>query len=328
MLTHRERMENCISGNKTDRPPVALWRHFPVDDQSPGHLASATLQFQNTFDFDFVKVTPASSFCLKDWGVTDEWNGASEGTRDYKHFVVSQPDDWYRLTDLDPTAGHLGEQLECLRILVNELEPETPVIQTIFNPLSQAKNLSGQETLLFHLRAFPDALKHGLDVITRTTLNFIVSLKDVGLSGLFFAVQHAQYGLLSNEEYEYFGKRYDLQLLNAAQEFWLNMLHIHGKNIMFDKLADYPVQIINWHDQETPPSLEKGKQNHPGVVCGGLRRQETIVLGSPEDVIQESSDAMKETDGERFVLGTGCVVPINAPYGNILAARKAVEKFS
>ena len=65
------------------------------------------------------------------------------------------------------------------------------------------------------------------------------------------------------------------------------MLHIHGKNIMFDKLADYPVQIINWHDQETPPSLEKGKQNHPGVVCGGLRRQETIVLGSPEDVIQE-----------------------------------------
>jgi uroporphyrinogen decarboxylase len=320
-------MENCISGNKSDRPPVALWRHFPVDDQSPEHLASATLQFQNTFDFDLVKVTPASSFCLKDWGVTDMWNGASEGTRDYTHFVISQPDDWYSLNDLDPNTGHLGKQLECLRILVNELEPGTPVIQTVFNPLSQAKNLSGQETLLYHLRSFPDAVKHGLDVITRTTLDFINSLKIVGVSGLFFAVQHAQYGLLSNQEYEYFGKRYDLQLLDAAQEFWLNMLHIHGKNIMFDKLADYPVQIINWHDQETTPSLEEGKENYPGVVCGGLRRQETMVLGSHEDVIQESSDAMKETDGERFILGTGCVVPINAPYGNILAARKVVENF-
>lgn len=328
MLTHRERMENCLSGNKSDRPPVALWRHFPVDDQSPEHLASATLQFQNTFDFDLVKVTPASSFCLKDWGVTDKWNGASEGTRDYTHFVVSQPDDWFKITVLDPTTGHLGEQLECLRILVKEFEPETPVIQTIFNPLSQAKNLSGHETLLYHLRSFPDALKHGLDVITQTTHDFINSLKNLGVSGLFFAIQHAQYGLLSNEEYECFGKRYDLELLDVAQEFWLNMLHIHGKNIMFEKLADYPVQIINWHDQETPPSLEKGKGNHPGVVCGGLRRQETIVLGSPEDVIQESSDAIKETNGERFILGTGCVVPINAPYGNILAARKAVENFS
>ena len=74
-------MEACLSGQKLDRPPIALWRHFPVDDQSPQRLAAATLQWQKTYDWDLVKVTPASSFALKDWGAEDQWRGDGEGTR-------------------------------------------------------------------------------------------------------------------------------------------------------------------------------------------------------------------------------------------------------
>ena len=117
MTTHRERLEACISGAPQDRVPVALWRHFPVDDQDPYRLASATLDFQQRFDFDLVKVTPASSFCIKDWGADDEWHGATEGTRDYLNPVIRTPDDWGRLEALDPEKGHLGAQLECLRTL-------------------------------------------------------------------------------------------------------------------------------------------------------------------------------------------------------------------
>ena len=56
-ITHRQRLETCLTGQKPDRTPVALWRHFPVDDQTPEGLAAATLNFQSTFDFDLVKVT-------------------------------------------------------------------------------------------------------------------------------------------------------------------------------------------------------------------------------------------------------------------------------
>ena len=63
-MTHYERLQACLAGEKLDRPPVALWRHFPVDDQAPETLAAATLNYQKTYDFDLVKVTPASSFCL------------------------------------------------------------------------------------------------------------------------------------------------------------------------------------------------------------------------------------------------------------------------
>jgi uroporphyrinogen decarboxylase len=81
-LTHRERMQACLGNDSAlDRPPVALWRHFPVDDQVPETLAAATLDFQQHYDFDLVKVTPASSFSIKDWGAEDIWEGHTEGTR-------------------------------------------------------------------------------------------------------------------------------------------------------------------------------------------------------------------------------------------------------
>jgi uroporphyrinogen decarboxylase len=326
MSTHRKRLETCLSGEKPDRVPIALWRHFPVDDQTPEGLAHATLDFHKRFDFDLIKVTPPSSYCLKDWGAQDEWRGANEGTRDYTHNVIQHPEDWERLPTLEPARGYLGAQLECLRLLVQELGPETPIIQTIFNPLSQAKNLVGKDNLTIHLRRHPDALQAGLKTITETTQQFIEAAKLTGISGVFYAVQHAQYGLLSEDEYNNFGRFHDLKVLEPARELWLNMLHLHGQEIMFNNFLDYPVNIINWHDRETSPSLSEGQALFSGVVCGGLQRHNTLVLGTPEDVKAEAFEAIQATGGQRFILGTGCVVPTIAPFGNMLAARQSVER--
>jgi uroporphyrinogen decarboxylase len=331
MITHRERIETCLSNNLPDRVPVALWRHFPVDDQTPEGLARATLVFQRTFDYDLVKVSPASSFCLKDWGITDEWRGEAEGTRNYTNRIIHRPEDWEKLPVLDPHKGELAAQLHCLRLLAKELGPKTPMIQTIFNPLSQAKNLVGGNNLLVHLRRYPEALHAGLRIITESTLRFIEAVRQngvrrrPGLAGVFFAVQHAQYGLLSEAEYTVFGKAYDLRVLEPAQEMWLNMLHLHGSEVMFDLVRDYPVNIINWHDRETSPCLAEGQARFSGVVCGGLQRERTMVLGTPEQVKVEALDAIQATGGIRFILGTGCVVPITAPSGNFLAAYQAAS---
>lgn len=325
LTSHRQRLEACLGDGQPDRPPVALWRHFPVDDQTPEGLAAATLDFQRAYDFDFVKVTPASSFCLKDWGADDDWRGDTEGTRDYTRRVIHTPDDWERLPILDPHAGHLGEQLACLRRLAKEPGADTPVIQTIFSPLAQAKNLAGGEVLLAHLRRYPDAVHAGLSAIAESTRRFVETALETGIAGVFYAVQHASYQLLCEAEYEAFGRAYDLLVLEPARRLWLNVLHLHGEEVMFDRFLDYPVAIINWHDRDTPPSLAEAQARFPGVACGGLPRERTMVLGTPEQVIAEARDAIQSTGGRRFILGTGCVLPIIAPRANILAARQVVE---
>ena len=326
IMNHHDRIEACIANEAVDRPAVAMWRHFPVDDQSPTNLAEATIDFQRAYDFDLVKVTPASSFCIKDWGAKDEWHGASEGTREYTHRVVQHPADWEQLTILDPTKGYLADQLECLRMINGELGQEVPVIQTVFNPLSQAKNLVGAENLSIHLRRYPQELKTGLRIIAESIQRFIEAVRQTGAAGIFYAVQHAQYSLFSEKEYEEFGRSFDMQALEPAQEFKFNMLHLHGVQVMFDRFMDYPVAMINWHDREAPPSLAEAKKKFSGAVCGGLRRQETMVLGTPERIKSEAEDAFQQSGGRGLILGTGCVMPTIVPRGNIIAARKSVEK--
>ena len=236
-----------------------------------------------------------------------------------------RPEDWERLPVLDPFKGHLGEQLTCLRLLIEELGPQVPVLQTVFNPLAQAKNLAGKNRLLVHLRSHPDLVHAGLKIIAETTRSFIEEASKTGIAGLFYAAQHAQLGLLSIDEYQSFGTFYDLQLLEASQDLWLNMLHLHGEEVMFDQLSNYPVAVINWHDRDTYPSLKEARERYSGVICGGLQRERTMVMGTPEQVMAEARDSIQATQGRKFILGTGCVLPIIAPHGNILAARRSVE---
>ena len=325
-MNHRQRLEACITGKEVDRPPVALWRHFPVDDQNPDELANSILEFQLKYDFDFIKITPASSFCVKDYGVVDVWRGNPEGTREYTDYPVVNPVDWQRLTPLPPDHGYLGSQLACIKKLMNHTDKSTPVIQTIFNPMSQAKNLVGKEALLIHMRENPQNLLDGLEILTLNTIRFIDECIKIGIDGIFFAIQHAQSSILTSDELREFILPFDDLIINAAAKLWLNVMHLHGKEIYFDAIPKEGFAVVNWHDQETPPSLQEAKNRFPGAVCGGLRQWETLVNGAPTQVYTEAKEAIQATRGNRFILGTGCVLPVTAPRVNIQAARMAVNK--
>jgi uroporphyrinogen decarboxylase len=333
-LNPRERMQACIKNDPAmDRPPVALWRHFPVDDQRPETLAAATLDFQRHYDFDLVKVTPASSFAIKDWGAEDAWEGSTEGTRRYTRHVVQKPQDWEHLPVLDPRkAPHLAGQISCLRQIRAGLGPDVPLLQTVFSPLAQAKNLAGGDVLMVHLRQYPEAVLKGLQSIAETTRRFVEAAMETGIDGIFYAVQHAQAGLMTLAEYKTFGLPFDLATAAPAASLWCNLLHLHGLNIYFDLVPDFASQfpIVNWHDRETYPSLAQAQTHQasevsPQVSCGGIS-QKTIVFGDGSQVQEEAADAIRQTGGRRLLLGTGCVVPVIAPHGNILAARQSAEK--
>ncbi len=328
-MTKRDRLLATIAGQTVDRPAIALWRHFPGDDQRAEDLAAAQLAFQRRYDFDLIKVSPASSFCLEDWGIQDRYLGSLEGTREYVHHPVASPDDWRRLPVLDPAQGALGRQLCCLEIIGEALSKdpdEAPFIQTVFSPLAQAKNLAGPERTLALMCQAPGAFKAGLETITRTTIAFVEAVKRTRAAGIFYAVQHGRYTLMSEAEYRDFGEPYDRRILAHLDGTWFNMLHIHGQGVMFDLLADYPVQAVNWHDQETPPSLNEAVDRTDKVLVGGLGRIETMMRGTPDDVRAKVDDAVAQTGGKRFILGVGCVAMIVTPWGNIAAARRAVER--
>ncbi len=305
-----------------DHPPAVLWRHFPVDDQQPDRLAAATLDFQKHYEFDLVKVTPASSFSIKDWGAVDVWEGHTEGTRRYTQRVIYSPKDWEKLPHLEPLKSKsLSGQIACIKMIQSGLGPDTPLLQTVFSPLAQAKNLAGGDLLINHIRLYPEAVLKGLETIAKTTRLFIEAARDTGVDGFFYAIQHARAGIISMEEYKSFGLDFDLEVSRSMAGLWCNMLHIHGLQIYFDLVLssftpDGIFSIVNWHDRETPPSLGEAQAKYPLSVCGGIN-QNSLAYKDSVFIKEEAQDAITQTTGHRYIMGTGCVVPIITPHGNI-----------
>ncbi len=306
--------------------PVALWRHFPGDDQRAADFARSALDYQHTYNWDFVNLTPSSSFSTGDYGVQDEWQGAVDGTRTITKRAVTRSLDWTNLRTLDPSRGGLGRQIECVRLVCEALGEDVPVIQTVFSPLAQAQDVAGKEALMRHMRTQPDRLRSGLNVITDSTLRFIDAMRRLPLAGIYYVLRHADYDTMSEAEYREFGIAYDLKILESLPErWWLNVLHIHGDAPMFRTLANYPVDVIHWHDRAGEPDLTQGKLMFNGAVCGGVHHWEHLHQGTPSSVRDAAREAMAQTNGRRLILSTGCAAPVTSPLSNLRALRAAVE---
>jgi len=317
-ISHRDLIEGLIASNRIPRLPVAFWRHFPIDDQSPDRLSAATTLFQNTYDPDIIKVSPSSSFCIREWGISDEWSGNTEGTRDYTNSLSL--DEAQEITVQDVMQGSLGKQLSAIEMIIAIHAKTTPVIQTIFSPLSQLKNLLGKKNLAYAIRHHPAIISGTLDVITETTKKFMLVCTNLGVDGFFYAVQHATSYELSREEFIQFGKNFDIRLFDNLNKHWVNILHIHGSHIYFDLMLDYPCQIFNWHDREGAPNLLEASRLTDKVLCGGLNRISAMVQGNEEQIESEILDAVSQIGGKHFLLGAGCVLSIIAPHGKIIHA--------
>ncbi len=322
-FSKRKRLEAIISGEKTDRTPIALWRHWPGDDQNAQALASTTIKWQKDYDWDLVKHSPSSSYTVADYGLKDIWTGNIEGTRDYLYRPIQKLENWAAIKPLDISKGAYAQQLKTIRLLKQGIDKTTPLIVTIFSPLTQARYMATNTILLSHLRSNPSAVHSALKSLTVNTLDFIAEIKKIGIDGVYYAIQHNRYDLLNIDEFNRFGRFYDAQVLEAVQDLWLNILHIHKTNIMFDEVVDYPVQIINWHDRDTAPSLQEGLKRFSGAASGGIS-QTTLHQESPDAALAEAADAVAQAKG-RLLLGTGCVSLATTPLGNIRAIREFVE---
>jgi uroporphyrinogen decarboxylase len=323
MMSKRDRLAAAIRGQATDRPLVALWRHFPTDDADPTQLAISAVAFQSQYDWDFLKLTPASDYSVAGWGTQAIYRGHPEGTSEYIARPIAGPRDWARLEVLDPYAGALGQQLAAIRTARELAGPDLPIIETVFSPLAQAKNLVGGNLDFIHLRRHRAEFQHALEIITETTVRFARAALEAGADGIFYAMQRAAADYLSEAEYREVARSLDLRILEAVQSASFNLLHLHGLNTYFDLVADYPAHALNWHDRDTGPSLAEGARRFPGLVVGGLSQRD-MVEGTPESVRALAREAIDALDGRRLCLSTGCVMQTVTPWGNIRALRSVV----
>ena len=335
-MNREERIRAALAGQDVDRVPVAAWMHLSEFDQDPISLAEAEVALTEKYDFDFIKMMPFGLYSTQDFGnqLTIYCDPHKEPI--VKNFAIQSPSDYDTMRAIPAIQGTYGKQIEFARELIRRRKPGTPAIQTIFSPFSTLKKMAG-DRLLQDMVNYPEAVHHALSAITATTFDFISYNIEAGVDGFFFATQNAVKTMMNPDQFEKFAAFYDRQIINSyAKKTWFNVAHIHGEDIYFKEVADYPINCVNWHDRHTWPSLKEartltnkcllaGIKSAPYFVDGVLKYDDIILDGTPEEITAHVKDAIAQVDGKGLILGPGCVVNPAAPEENLMALRKAVE---
>jgi len=325
-----ERVKAALHGEEVDRVPIALWNHYHLQDRAPGQLAEVTLTLHRQFDTDLIKLTPSGLYPIQDWGATIRFGTDDDFLPLAVQPVVASADEWETLPRLDVTKGALRRELEMIHHVAAGLDGTAPFIMTIFNPLTIAYKLCGDkvsgERVIEDLRQSPRQLHAGLAIIRDVVRDYAAICLEAGASGFLFASKMTNYDALTREEYEEFGVAYDLPVLESlAGKSQITMLHLCQQNVMFDLVSDYPVDVINWADRASGPSLAEARQMTKKALAGGLSL-ETLLNGIEEDVLAEARDAIAQAGRTGFILAPACVIKSPTPDANLAAARRAVEE--
>lgn len=309
-VRYRALVERRLAGDSATTAPVLFWKHHPVVDQDGAALCRAALDFQARFDCDVLKISPAATYQLPDYGLRDEWGGDPIGRRRVTRTVIQHAEDWRRLPRLGPGRGFVARFGECVRMVRAETSTDVPVIITVFDPMFQAVTLAGEPLIQRHLRETPDAVDEGLRRITENTVELIGELTRQGADGIFLAAQHAIRGVFSAEVFERHAMPGVLACLEAMPASPVNMVHVHGAAIhdgLFPELDGCTIHYDMWSDNVAPQRFLAA-----GCAVATGPSPELLASDAPGAAVTAACDVLLAA-GPRTILSPGCSVPLAVP---------------
>lgn len=331
-----ERVKAAICFEEVDHVPIGLWPHFTPVDQDLDKLIETHYAFYDHMDLDFVKLMPYGLYSVEDYGpkikklsLKDQWAYIEEP-------FIRTAEEWEKIVPLDVTKGTYGMQLAYAKGMMARMERENdvaPVIHTVFSPLTTLCKLAGWDMVKETMAEHPELLHRALRTVTDTTADFIRENLKNGVAGFFFACQQANYKFMDDKAYDEFGETYDREVFDAmSKESWFTVVHIHSftqerEKSMFDRLAKYPANCINWHDRWVGPSLREARSLTDKCLIGGINEEQYLNRVNYRELYPHVRQAVNMAGTRGFMFGPGCTIYEDTPLENFFAVRMAVEKY-
>ncbi len=327
-MSKRERVTAALEGREVDSVPVSFWGHDFVREWSAEGLAAAMLESVEAFDYDYLKVNPRATYYAEAWGCRYRPSGDPNRQPEVEHWVLREPSDLEGIRPVGATGGPFAEQLDALRLIAKGLAGEVPFVQTVFSPLSVIGRLANvREGIRPWMTEAPEALHAALSAVTETLSSYAHACVEAGADGIFFpTTDWGTYDACTAEEYQTFGRPYDLRVLDSVAGAPMNVLHVCRANNMLDLLLDYPAAVVNWAVHAPGnASLAEVLGKSDKAVMGGVDERGTLLEGSPEEVRAQVRDALEQTGGRRFLVAPGCSIQPRTPTENVRAAVEAAR---
>lgn len=301
-----EYVKKALSGEEMDTVPHSFWAHLPEIDRDPEKLAEGTYDMYKQYDLSVIKTMNNGMYMTEDHGTSVDYSEmGSGGVSILSETPIHTVDDWDKIQYTAIDEGALARELKSLELLLDLVQGEAPVIFTVFSPLTTANKLS-QGKVMEHLKEDEDKVIRTLEVLAKIGYDLSKKAIELGAAGVYFATQLANYDSTTEEEYIKYGKTYDLQVLEGAQDGWLNTLHIHGENAMFSVMQDYPTQVINWHVWESLPEIKEGIDFSGKTIMTGIL-DKSVTEDDRNALRNQIYHVLKDSGMRNVILAPTCV---------------------
>jgi uroporphyrinogen decarboxylase len=284
-----ERVDRVLNGETVDRPPVSLWYHFGVQHAGGEQFAKLTLEFFRYYDFDYLKV------------MNDYFYPPPKGLE-----AVRTGEDLKRIGRFDVEACDWQEQFKALAYINAELKGEAYFIDTVFDPWQSLRRNMAGENIEALMADAPDAMLAALDIIADNLIEYCKKSLSLGTAGIFMSMYAAR-ELITRENFLRFVKPPAMKVFSAISGLGkMNTAHIHGEDLFFEDVLDFPVAVFNWWDRGPKgPSLQWVKERISGCVMGGIDQK--IVARTTREFLKNHVREGIELGGPaRFLLANGC----------------------
>lgn len=313
----KERVQSLLAGEAVFAPVASFFGHKHDEEQDPASLAAHLLRYNRQNDWDFIKVQSRATYYGEAWGCRHEYN-SSTGPVMVGH-VVHHSDDYFRLPALDVTQGVFAEHVQVAQALASELKGSVPHVHTVFSPLTVLNRLGGAQRktqgetarLISEMHSAPDAVRHGLEVVTRTLEDYVRRLIRAGGDGIFITTTAWDADHLDAAAYRLWAEPYERRLFDAANSegAWLNIIHACRAHTHFGIVKDYPVQMISYDALSgRNPTLADALQQTDKVLWSGIS-VDALERSDRAQLVKEIEDARRASGWRRLALGPSCAVP-------------------
>ncbi len=286
-----ERVDRVLKGEEVDRPPLSLWYHFGIQHAAGEQFGRISLEYFNYYDFDFLKV------------MNDYFYQPPQGLD-----AVKTGEDLKRIDPFDIDQTDWREQFKALEHISAELEGKAYFIDTVFDPWQSIRRNMAGENIEALMENEADVLLQALDIVADNLIAYCKRSLAIGSAGIFMSVPAAA-ELISRDNFLRFVKPPAVKVFKAISELGkMNTAHIHGEDLYFDDVLDFPVDIFNWWDRSPKgPSLQWVKERVPGCVMGGINQK--IVARTTREFLRNHVREAIELGGQtRFFLANGCSI--------------------
>lgn len=340
-----ERVRNAIAARPTDRVPVgpyvanwaARWSGRPLGTycRDGTAMARAHIEAYERVGYDVVFPDCDNYYLAEGFGcrtVIPEDDIAS-----LQRPAVSSIEAVFDLEPPDPRRdGRMPVVLEAIALLREALGPNVAIRAPGTGPFALASYLVGIDEFLKmvarvhhgHDDDLRPALDHMLELTTQSLIAFGMAEIEAGADIVQCGDSLASSSVISPAMYE----RWVLPLHQRVFAAWkeagaVTALHICGDNTRVLGLqADTGADIIA---VDHLVDLKTAKRAIGERVCliGNLDPVTTMRYGTPADVAAAAGERLEAAaEGGRYILGTGCEVPVDTPVENLDALVEAADR--